>query len=211
MEGLKSLYEHLRNLRSQTEKLIDARLRLNALFAEEGTRLQREDEASSLRAVYGTLAKRLKELRGIEDSARCDDSRANAMSYVAGLVREAIASKDNRASAIQDYLVRKGAESKRPFGLVMVRIGPRGLPDDVGAVSISHLARDSNRLEPEIVNRLQGEGYLLFTEEAFSLLVDRTVVDIREGKLHLPVSRDKLAQIMGLNRPKSSIRIVPMK
>jgi hypothetical protein len=211
MEGLRSFYEHLTDMRSQTEKLIDARLGLNALFAEEGTRLQREDEASSLGAIYSTIAKRLKELKAVEDSARCDDSRTNAMSYLAGLVGEAIASKGNRASAVQDYLVRKRAESKRPFGLVMVRIGPRGLPVDAEAVSISRLARDSNRSEPEIVNGLPGEGYLLFTEEAFSLLVDGIVVGIREGKLHLPLSRDRLAQIMGLNRPKSSIKIVPME
>jgi hypothetical protein len=211
MEGLRSFYEHLTDMRSQTEKLIDARLGLNALFAEEETRLQREDEASSLRTIYSTIAKRLKELRGIEDSARSDNSRTDAILYVTGLVREAIVSKDNRALAIQDYLVRKRAESKRPFGLVMVRIGPRGLPDDAEAVSISRLARDSNRSEPEIVNGLPGERYLLFTEAAFSILVDEIVVGIREGKLHLPLSRDRLAQIMGLNRPKSSIKIVPME
>jgi len=49
-------------------------------------------------------------------------------------------------------------------------IGPRGLPDDVKAVSVSQSARDSNRPEPEIVKKLQENGYLLLSEEAFSLL-----------------------------------------
>jgi hypothetical protein len=209
MEGVKSFHEHLQNLRSQAEKLIDAGFGLNALFAEEETRLQREDEASSLRAVYGAIAEKFKELRGIEDSARYDNSRTDAISYVTGLVREAIVSKDNRASAIKDYLVRKETERKQPFGLVMVCIGGKGLPDDARAVSISQLARDSNRLESEIMKALRENGYLVFTEETFSHLIDRLVADVREGKLHLPVSRDKLAQIMGLNGPKSSIKIVP--
>ena len=208
MEGLNSFYEHLQNLRSQAEKLIGAGLGLNALFAEEGTRLQREDEASSLRVAYGTIAEKLKELRGIEVSASYEDSRANAILFVTGLSRAAIVSKDNRASAMKDYLVRKGIERKQPFGLVMVCIGPKGLPDDARAVSISQLARESNRLESQITNKLQEDGYLLFSKEAFSLLIDRLVGDVREGKLHLPVSRDKLAEIAGLNKPKPRIKII---
>jgi hypothetical protein len=209
MEGLKSFHEYLRDLRSQAEDLIDARLGLNALFAEEETWLQREDEASILRAVYGTIAEKLKELRGIEDSARYDDSRMDAISYVTGLIREAIASKDNRWSAMKDYLVRKGTERKQPFGLVMVCICPKGLPDDAKAVSISQLARDSNRLESEIVKGLRENGYLVFTEETFSYLIDRLVADVRQGKQRLPVSRERLAEIVGFNKPKSSIKIVP--
>jgi hypothetical protein len=209
MEGVKSFYEYLWGLRSQAEDLIDVRLGLNALFAEEETRLQREDEASILRAVHGIIAEKLKELRGIEDSARYDNSRTDAISYVTGLVREAIVSKDNRASAIRDYLVRKETERKQPFGLVMVCIGGKGLPDDARAVSISQSARNSNRLESEIMKALRENGYLVFTEETFSYLIDRLTTDVRQGKLRLPVSRDKLAQIMGFNKPKSSIKIVP--
>lgn len=211
MEGLKSFYEHLRNLRSQAEKLIDAGFGLNALFAEEETRLQREDEASSLRVAYGTIAEKLKELRGIEVSASYEDSWANAILFVTGMAREAIVSKDNRALAMKDYLVRKRTERKQPFGLVMVCIGPRGLPDDAKAVSISQLARNSNRPEPEIVKGLRENGYLVFTEETFSYLIDRLVADVREGKLCLPISREKLADTTGLNRPKSSIKIVPIE
>lgn len=93
----------------------------------------------------------------------------------------------------------------------MVRVGPKGLPDDVKAVSISQLARDSNRPEPEIVNRLQEEGYLLFSEEVFSSLIDRLITYVRQGKLCLPASRETLVEIAELNRPKSRIKIVPME
>jgi hypothetical protein len=210
MEGVTSFYEHLHNLRSQAAKLIDARLGLNALFAEEDTRLQREDAASILRAVHDTVTEKLEGLRRSEVSAGYEHTRTNAVSYVIGLVGEAIVSSDNRASALKDYIIRKATEKKQPFGLVMVCIGPKGLPDDAEVISISQLARDSNRLEPEIVNGLHANGHLLFTEEAFSLLVDRLVVDVHEGKLSLPVSRDKLAHMTGLNRPNSSIRIVPI-
>ena len=114
-------------------------------------------------------------------------------------------------SAITDYL-RHGPEDRhRPFGKVMVRVGPKGLPDDAKAISISHLARDSNRLEPEVVNGLQGNGYLLFSEEVFSSLIDKLVADVRQGKLRLPVPREKLADIAGFNKPKSGIKIVQIE
>ena len=211
MEGLKSFYEHLRNLWPEAEKLIDARLALNALFAEEEIRLKREDEASKLRAAYGTIAEKLKELRRIEASASYGYSRAKPILFLTGLAAEAIFAKRNRASAAKDYLVREGTDRKQPFGLVMVSIGPRGLPDDLGVISVSQLARESRRPESEIVNKSQQHGNLLFGEETFSLLIDRLITDIREGRLHLPISGDKLAQIIGLKRPKSSIKIVPIE
>ena len=93
----------------------------------------------------------------------------------------------------------------------MVCIGPRGLPDDAKAISISQSARDSNRLEPEIVNDLRENGYLVFSEETFSSLIDKLVADVRQGKLRLPVSREKLSHIAGLNKPKSRIKIVPVE
>jgi hypothetical protein len=210
MEGVTSFYKHLHNLRSQAETLIDARLELNTLFAEEETRLQREDEASILMAVRRAVVKELQELKRIESSASLDHSQASAISYVAGLTAQAIFSKDNRASALKDYIMRKATERKQSFGLVMVCIGPKGLPDDAEVVSISRLARDSNRSESEIVKALRENGYLVFAEETFSYLIDRLTTDIRLGKLRLPVSGDKLAQILGFNGPGSSIRIVPI-
>jgi len=61
------------------------------------------------------------------------------------------------------------------------------------------------------MHKLQEDGHLLFSEEAFSLLIDRLIVDVRQGKLRLPVSREKLAGIIGLNKPKSRIKIVPVE
>ena len=203
MEGLKPFREHLQNLWSQTEKLIDARLGLNALFAEEETRLQREDEASTLEAVYGTIAEKLKELRGIEDSASYQYSRTDAISYVPGLVREAIVSKDNRASAVKNYLVRKETERKRPFGLVMVCIGGKGLPDDVKAVSISELARRSSRQESEVISKLRERGHLLLSEEAFSRLIDKLIADVEEGQRLLPVGAEKPQWVPRLEPPQN--------
>jgi len=211
MEGLKSLHGHLQNLQSQAQKLIDARLALNARFAEEEIRLKREDEVSILMMVRRAIVEQLRRLERIETSTSLGHSQASAVLFMAELAATAMVSQGNWTSAIKDYLLRKATDKKEPFGLVMICIGSKGLPDDARAISISQLARKSNRTEPETVHRLQENGYLVLSEQVFASLSDRLITDVREGKLRLPIRKEKLAEIAGLNGPKSSIKIVPIE
>ncbi|MFC2004253.1 hypothetical protein ACFLUK_01745 [Chloroflexota bacterium] len=206
MGSLKPLHDHLKELRSQAKGLIKASLALNTLFAEERTRLSREDEASSLRALYRSIVEQLQRVEGIEASASCGYSRASLTLGLGGLALTALVSRRNRLSAITDYLSQSPL-GKQPFGLVMVCIGPRGLPEDVQVVAISRLARESNRPEHEIISKLRKNGYLLFSGEAFSFLIDGVVSDIREGRLHLPISKLQLTRI----RSSSILKIVPVE
>ena len=120
----------------------------------------------------------------------------------------ALRSKSEQLSAIADHLIQTPGNEQQPFGLVMVCIGPKGLPDDVKGVSISQLVRESRRPQTEIINKLREDGYLLFSERVFSLLIDELSSHIRAGKLHLPISRDKLAEITELKKPKSRIKVM---
>jgi hypothetical protein len=106
----------------------------------------------------------------------------------------AMVSKGNRLSTFSNSL-RSVSNKKPPFGNVMVCIGSGGLPGDVEIISISQLARESKRPESDVINELQKRGYLLFSKEAFSLLNDKLIDDIREGRLRLPISREKLFEI----------------
>ena len=54
-------------------------------------------------------------------------------------------------------------------------------------------------------------SWSIHEEEAFSLLIDRLIIDVREGKLHLPVSREKLVEITGLNKPKLRAKIIELE
>ena len=211
MENLKPFHGHLEGLHSKTKNLTETGLALNALFAGEETRLSREDEASSLIAVYRAIAEESQWLKRVEASASRGHSQASLVLSLGELAVTAIVSKGKRLSAITDYLLRGPTDKQQPFGLVMVCIGPRGLPEDAGVVSISQLARESNRPEPEIMNKLQEDGYHLFSEEAFCLLIDRLISDVREGRLRLPVSREKLSEITALNKPKLRAKIIEVE
>jgi len=210
MGSVKSFHDHLENLQSQAKKLAETELALNALFAGEETRLKWEDEASSLRALYRTIVEQMGRIKYSESSACYGDTKANLAFSLTGLATRIIVAattKNERAWNVVNNIFNT-EDYKRPFGTVMVCVGPKGLPDDATVISISQLARESNRPEPEIMSKLQGDGYLLFSKEVFSLLIDGLIGAVREGKLHLPVSRDKLAEIAGLNRPKPTIRVI---
>lgn len=211
MGDLKPFHDDLRDSQSRAKKLAETGLALNALFAGEGIRLKREDAASGLRAAHRAIVEQLQRLKEIEASASCGHSQANLVSFLGGLAVTAIVSQGDGLSAITDYLLRGPTDRQQPFRLVMVCIGPGGLPDEAEAISISQLARESRRPQHEIMSKLQEDGCLLFSEEAFSLLVDRLIVDVREGKLRLPVSREKLVEITGFSKPKPIVKLIPLE
>ena len=207
MGDLKPFQNYVEDLRSKANNLTETGLALDALFAREEARLNREDEASSLREVYRTVLEQVQRLREIELLASCDQSRAKLILSMTELAVTAIVSR-GKLSAITDCLLRGSAYKQQSVGLVMVSIGPEGLPDDVRNISVSRLARESNQSEEEIISRLNDDGYLLMSEDSFSALISRLMGDIREGKLHLPVSGDRLTQITESNQRKLSPKII---
>jgi hypothetical protein len=209
MGSMKSFHDHLENSQSQAKKLTETELALNALFAGEETRLEWEDEASSLKALYRTIVEQLDRMKYSESSACYGDTKANLAFSVTGLAAKIIVAttKNQRAWNLVNNTFNT-EDHKKPFGTVMVCIGPKGLPGDARAVSTSQLARESNRSGREVVNKLRDDGYLLFSEEAFSALIEKLTSHVLEGQLCLPISRDKLAEIAGLNKPKPRIKFI---
>jgi len=198
MEGLTPRITILKNLRYQARKLTSSVLSLTNLFAEEASRLNRRDEASRLEGLRFSIRQQLDWAKRSEDAASYGYSQADLIVSLGGLaVGGAIKmlSKNKALSAFSDYLLTGHAGKRRPFGTVLVYIGPKGLPDDVGIVSISRLARESDREESQVINELRECGYLLLSEKAFPPLIDKLINDVLEGRLLLPISTEKLAEI----------------
>ena len=205
MEGLTPHNTYLKNLKHQARRLTSAGLSLITLFAEEANRLNREDEASRLKALCSSIRQQLDLAKRSEDSASYGHSKANLIFSLGGLAASGIigmVSKNKRLSATAGHLLQSLTNEQRPFGSVLVCIGPMGLPDDVRVVSISQSARESNRQESEVINNLQEHDCLLFNENTFSLLNNKLVDDVRKGRLRLPISREKLSEITASNKSK---------
>ena len=205
MEGLTPHSGYLKNLWRQARGLTSASLSLTNLFAEEAIHLNRKDEASRLKALHSFIKQQLDREKSREDAASYGHSQANLIFSLGGLAASGIiemVSKNKRQSATAGHLLQSLNNEQRPFGRVLVCIGPKGMPDDVQVVSISQSARESNRPESEVTNEFQERGCLLFSEKELSLLIDRLVDDVREGRLCLPISREKLSKITASSKAK---------
>jgi len=205
MESLKYFHDYLANLQYQVRKLTSAGLSLTTIFAKEAKQLNREDEASCLRALRSSILQQLNQAESLENAGSYGHSQAKLIiSWGELIVGSAIkmTSKDKRLSAFSDHLLKNLGGKDPPFGTVLVCIGLKGLPDDVGVVSISRLARESNREESEVINELQQRGCLLFSEGAFSLLIDKLINDVQEGRLLFPITTEKLSQLKPSSRLK---------
>lgn len=209
MGDLKLFSVLLMDLKSQAQALLEAARELSAYFDREETRLGREGEVSSLRRLHQAIVEQMQLLEAREASASSGDSQARLMATLIGTVTTAIFSKGDRLSAVADYLCRS-SDDKQPFGQVMVCVGPGGLPEDVGAVCVSELAREAGLPQPETMSRLPDAGHVFLDQKAFSLLIDRLVAEVREGRLRLPIPRDALLRILALTRVESEVRIVPL-
>jgi hypothetical protein len=168
------------------------------MLAEEADRLSRWDEASRLKALCFSIRRQLDQVRSSENAASCGYSRAEltislGTLAVGGIIKAL--SSNRHLSALADRLLESRTNKERPFGLVLICIGPRGLPEDVQVIPVSRLARELDCEESKVIHAERQHGYLLITEEAFLLLILRLVADVEEGRLRLPISQAKLSQI----------------
>jgi hypothetical protein len=210
VESLTPNSAYLKNLRHQARKQAASSLSLSNLFTEEAVRLHRTDEASRLEALYFSIRQQLDRARRHEDAASRAHSEVNlkvslGKLVVGGAIK--MVSENEQLLAFSDRLLKGLGGEQRPFGTVLICVGPKGMPDDVQVVSISRLARESTRGESEVISELRTRGCLLFSEEAFSLLIDRLTCDVREGRQFLPVSAEKLAE----TRTSSRLKLVVKK
>jgi len=198
MAGITAGSAYLQNLWRQARRLTSMAISLTTLFSEEANRLSLKDEVSRLKALRLSIRHHLDRVKRSENAASHSHTQADLLSSLGGLALGStikMVSKNKGLSAFANYLLVSPIKKERPFGTVLVCIGPKGLPDGVEVVSISWLARESQRQESEVVNELQQRGCLLFSEEAFSLLIDRLIDGVLEGRLVLPVSIEKLSEI----------------
>ena len=190
---------NLQDLRCRASELASAVESLALLFDAEAARLRRKDEIARLKALRSTILQELERARMEELSARSGYSQARAVGSLfrlgAGLIT--MTSENKTMRAISRQLLAGPSNKEPPYGEVLVRIGPQGLPEDVKVISISSLARESKRDDSEIKDRLRADGNFLLAEEAFSHLIDRLNDEILKGVLALPVSKGKLSQLQG--------------
>jgi len=195
MAGMKVGDVKLKSLQKKAIKLVSAAESLIVLFDQEETRLKRKAEATRLKLLRSAILQQMERERDTEISASIGDKQRTLITQSTGLLIS-VFSKNNKAQTIARSLHEKSASGKRAFGVILILIDKKGLPDGVDVVHISRLSRESHKSEAEVINRLKKDGFLLLSEENFSRLIDKLIEGILEGYLTLPVSIQTLSQIL---------------
>src|SRR4030042_4520245 len=175
MEGLEPFHAYLNDIQHQAGMMTEAVVSLSQYFEAEAKWLNRQDEVQYLKTIEAAVVKELAWLRQMERAASYGHSRANLDWELAGFAAKLVTSVITENRQMHDFVDNVFDTSKHnrcPYGMVMVCVGAKGIPDDVQAVSISELARESNRPESEIIHKLQKGGGLLLSQEAFTCLID---------------------------------------
>jgi hypothetical protein len=194
VEGIESICAPLSDLKLRARELTSAGISLVTLLNKREAHLNRENEALKLEALNSAITQELNRVKLSEDSMSREHSQTNFVLSATNLAVGAIkaASGNLNRKDVAAYLLSNQAVEQVTFGNALICVGPNGLPDDVRVVCISKLARDKRRHESRIVGDLRQHGCLLFREEEFSLLISRVTDGIKEGRLNLPIPKDKL-------------------
>ena len=198
MEGLESFHTYVKNLQHHAAILADALVSLSQSFEAESEWLTREYEVQQLKAIHAAVVEKLAWSRYMETMKKYEHNKTRLTFSLAGLAAKFIAqATQNRQAQVfanEAFSTRKLNEVS--YGTVMVCVGTKGIPDDVQVISISELARKSSQPEFKIIGELQKAGSLLFSQKAFTLLIDGLTIEIGGGRLHLPIAANKLSEAM---------------
>jgi hypothetical protein len=186
--------EHLKCRASELAVAVDS---LATIFEEGAICLKRKEETARLKGLCSSILERVKREREMEMAAEMGGTMADGLFSVVRLVAGLVTStfEDSTMQAISRELLAQPGRRETHFRIVLVRVGPGGVPDDVDIVNISELARQSERGEQAVIDGLLAQGNLLLGERAFSRLMDRLADGILKGELGLPLVPQRFLEL----------------
>jgi len=157
--------------------------------------LVQHDQIACLQTLRARILKEVEDTKLMESAAQRGSAQGSMICGLAAFATGGLfAAMNNRKDALLKGIEAANSvlNKKIPFGSVFVAIGKEGLPENVEVVPISRLARESNKSELDIRAKLQANGYLLMTPEAFIQVLDKAGRGIHRGTISLPIDIDKL-------------------
>ena len=197
MENMSSCRQQLEALRSQVKEQTDALSALETAFLQEAEYLRRYDQARLLRALHDRVTQGVRHVRRMEESASYSFNWAMTITGSAKLALWSLiaAKRHSKEHPLTIGLEHAKSDFSRtaPFGTVVVAVGPKGIPDDVKVISLSHCARERSRPESEIVAAIEDRGYQLIEPKSFLRTLEELKEQVLKGSVTFPVFDPGLA------------------
>jgi hypothetical protein len=145
-------------------------------LADTTTYLTKHDQALRLRSLKSKVLDDVKFLIDAEDAARSGFIKGRLISAPLSFA----------IGGLAGVLL----QNKEPLQMgltVLVAIGHGGIPDDVKAIPVSALARQSAMTESAVRKTVVAKGYFLITPKVFAAAMDDIEHFVLESTLSLPV------------------------
>ena len=195
METVADFEKWIETMSSELGQQVIAVKRLAIAFTEDDIQLIRYEQVARLRILRSRIMAEVESIKQIESTAQMWASKGvllnGAVAFAVGNLFMATKGRQD-AFDIGAQMAREVLGKKAPFGTVFIVIGKEGIPEDVRAISVSRLARESNRSESEIEVGLRHDGHLLVAPEQFDQFSDGVERAVFDGSLSLPISIDRL-------------------
>ena len=194
MEALADFQKWIDTMSSELGQQVIAVKRLPVAFALGDIQLIRHDQVARLRIIKLRIMQEVESVKRMESAAQMGSTKGALLGggivFTLGSLFAAVSGRKD-AFNIGSILAQSILTKTVPFGTVHIVIGKGGLPE---VVSVSRLARESNRSESEVVAIFRNNGYLPMTPETFTQVLNKVERGILDGSLSLPlpINIDKL-------------------
>ena len=189
MESMTGCISKIAELQYRLTQNKDVIITLQEIMAEKAQYQSRYDQVQCLDTLKGRVEREVHNMRRMETAASNGFEKATllagAVEYtVAGLIAWLVHSNEHPLSVGARWAT--SWEEDKPFGTIVVAIGPEGLPDDVKVISVSQLARDQDKEESEVAASLESSYHVMSVESFFGTL-EELRAKVLEGLLSLPM------------------------
>ena len=197
MEYLNTCRQQIEALHCQVKAQVDALGVLEKAFDKEAEHLRRLDQAQCLDALRAKVTQQVSYMRQMESDASYGFTKGRIIGSLAkfavGSIMASALQTDEPPLLVGAKMAANDSVENRPFGKVMVAVGPGGVPDDVKVIPLSRWAREQSRTEAEIPAAMEAQGYYLATPEEFFGVLQEVKQHVLKGNVSLPVVDFNLA------------------
>jgi len=185
MESINNLGELLIVISEEVTYLNDAFIELDNLINKEAEYLQRQERACKINELESRLVSEINRIKHEERSSEYSFNTSKVYSGILGLAVGGIVGvvlKQESPFSLGYKLYSKELEKKAGFSTVMMALKEGDKLEDIEAIAISRLARESKTTEADIMSSLERQGYSLMTTGQLLESLDQLKVDIKEEK-----------------------------
>lgn len=204
METEDKYARRLEELQNQLRRQKAAVEEIGWLLNQSARGLFQRDQAAYLEELKSRIMQVVELVQADEIEAENEFNKGMMASRIPSTMMDLYHAFSGRRNSSEKGLTELLAEiyKKPPFHMILIAIGPEGIPEDVKVMSISLDARNSNVSEKTAAENLRNYGFLLLTPQIFTALIVNLKKKVLDGSVSLPFGIEHISQELSVKADK---------